>query len=94
MDVVTQLTDRHEQTVSSHWSVGDAPPDYISAMLRAIVGVEISAEHIVGKLKLSQNKSPEAVCSIVRSLRELGDVKMAETAVWMERVRDCKEASR
>ena len=37
----------------------DAPADYLAAMLRGIVGVEITVERLEGKRKLSQNRSDE-----------------------------------
>ena len=41
--LVTRLTDRFEAPRPAPWQVSDAPPDYIDAMLRAIVGIEIEA---------------------------------------------------
>jgi transcriptional regulator len=38
------------------WKMGDAPADFISQMLGAIVGIEIEVTRLVGKWKLSQNK--------------------------------------
>jgi transcriptional regulator len=37
--------------------VNDAPDDYVQQMLRAIVGIEISVTRLVGKWKISQNRS-------------------------------------
>ena len=55
--LVSSLTDHHEQTQPSPWSVDDAPESYIDAMLKAIVGFEIEILDVVGKFKASQNKS-------------------------------------
>ena len=41
------------------WSVADAPPDYIEAQKKAIVGIEIEIAELEGKWKVSQNQ-PEA----------------------------------
>lgn len=41
------------------WSVADAPPDYIEAQKKAIVGLEIEIAELEGKWKVSQNQ-PEA----------------------------------
>jgi len=41
------------------WSVSDAPPDYVEAQKRAIVGIEIEIDAIEGKWKVSQNQ-PES----------------------------------
>jgi transcriptional regulator len=60
--VVTELTDLHERstdrtTTAEPWSVADAPATYIDSMLRGIVGVELRVERVVGKAKLSQNRT-------------------------------------
>jgi transcriptional regulator len=57
--VVTDLTDRHESARSApppRWEVTDAPPDFIDAQLRAIVGVEVEISAVEAKRKLSQNR--------------------------------------
>ncbi len=41
------------------WKVDDAPPEYVVAQMKGIVGVEIAIERIEGKWKVSQNR-PEA----------------------------------
>lgn len=54
--VVSDLTDHFESGFTDPWSVADAPDDYVSAMVRGIVGIELVDLEIVGKLKLSQNR--------------------------------------
>ncbi|OYQ32944.1 hypothetical protein CHU95_18065 [Niveispirillum lacus] len=56
LEIVNRLTNRHEAGREQPWQVGDAPPDYIAAMLRGIVGVVLHVERLEGKAKLSQNK--------------------------------------
>lgn len=55
--LVGRLTDHHEATQARPWSVGDAPEDYVQQMLRAIVGIEIALASLLGKWKVSQNRS-------------------------------------
>lgn len=55
--LVSRLTTRHESGLAKPWQVGDAPADYIEAMLRAIVGIEIELTELTGKWKVSQNRS-------------------------------------
>ena len=57
LDVVTQLSDRHEAGRNEPWQVNDAPRDYIDGMLNAIVGFELPIGRLVGQRKLSQNRS-------------------------------------
>jgi transcriptional regulator len=55
--LVNRLTDHHEATQATPWHVSDAPDDYVQQMLRAIVGIEIALTALVGKWKVSQNRS-------------------------------------
>ena len=55
--LVGRLTDHHEAPRPAPWSVDDAPADYVQQMLRAIVGIRIPIERLVGKWKVSQNRS-------------------------------------
>lgn len=55
--LVSELTARHEAGHTPPWQVADAPADYLQQMLGAIVGIEITIERLVGKWKLSQNRS-------------------------------------
>ena len=74
--VVRRLTEKHEgrtpvgsgpasaesaQPVG--WTVDDAAPGYVEAMLRAIVGLELRITRIVAKAKMSQNKTPASAGS-------------------------------
>ena len=54
-----ELTGQNETAFESPWSVSDAPPDYIGALSKAIIGIEISIDSLQGKWKVSQNR-PEA----------------------------------
>jgi transcriptional regulator len=55
--LVGRLTDHHEATRPTPWAVDDAPSDYVQQMLRAIVGIRIPLKRLVGKWKVSQNRS-------------------------------------
>ncbi len=65
---VTRLTERNEGGRTAPWHVTDAPPDYIDAMLKAIVGIEIEVARVEGKFKLSQNRSAEDRTGVVLGL--------------------------
>jgi transcriptional regulator len=55
--LVGGLTDHHESRRAVPWSVDDAPDDYVQQMLRAIVGIQIPVQRLVGKWKISQNRN-------------------------------------
>ena len=67
-DHVTSLVAEHESTRDRPWSVSDAPADYIEAMLGAIIGIEMPIAELVGKWKLSQNRSDRDREGVLRGL--------------------------
>ena len=58
-DVVTRLTNLHEQPRAEPWAVTDAPAQFIRSQLKEIVGLRLPIARIEGKRKMSQNR-PEA----------------------------------
>ena len=65
---VAQMTDIHEPTYQSNWRLDDAPEEYVQTMLKAIVGIEIDIQNLIGKFKLSQNRPPEDYAAVVDEL--------------------------
>lgn len=59
LDHVTRLTSINEKKVNSSWTVSDAPQDYISKLVMAVVGFEITLTALQGKWKLGQNRSSD-----------------------------------
>lgn len=57
LNLLGELTDRHEQPRPQPWTIDDAPRDYLDGMLRAIVGFALPIERLEGKWKLGQNRS-------------------------------------
>jgi transcriptional regulator len=70
--LVADLTNRHEQGRADPWQVSDAPADYVEKLLGAIVGVEIPVSRLIGKWKLSQNRSAADRQGVIAGLREQG----------------------
>ena len=66
--IVERLTDRHEAGRPDPWRVADAPPDYIELMLGNIVGIEMPIANIVGKWKVSQNRSADDRAGVIHGL--------------------------
>lgn len=67
-DLVTRLTDLHEQGRDDPWAVTDAPPKYVDGQLRAIVGIELQVERVEAKAKLSQNRDAEDRAGVLAQL--------------------------
>jgi transcriptional regulator len=77
--IVARLTREHETPAQElpPWRMTDSSPDYIARMLAAIVGIEIEIERLVGKFKLSQNKTPQDVAGAVDALAHSGHAELA-----------------
>jgi transcriptional regulator len=72
LNLVTRLTNRHEQHRAEPWQVTDAPESYTRAQLRAIVGVELVISKVEGKSKMSQNQPERNREGVVAGLRRSG----------------------
>jgi transcriptional regulator len=83
-DVVAQLTRIHEARVGENWSIDDAPPEYIEAQLRAIVGVELEVTGLEGAFKLNQNHPDENLASVIAALRRLDTPDAEAIAALMD----------
>jgi transcriptional regulator len=57
LQVVSRLTDLHEGERPLPWAVSDAPPDFVRAQLRGIVGLRMPITRLEGKRKMSQNRN-------------------------------------
>ncbi|WP_234480271.1 FMN-binding negative transcriptional regulator [Erwinia sp. S38] len=83
--LVARLTRIHEAFQADPWKMTDGPRDYINAMLKAIVGIEIEITRLTGKSKLSQNKENRDVEGAGNGLKErgahlIGDAMLAVVA--------------
>jgi transcriptional regulator len=78
------LTDRFESARAQPWAVTDAPEDFITMQLRAIVGIEIQLTRLVGKWKTSQNRPPVDQAGVVAGLRESDDAVAHAMAAAVE----------
>lgn len=76
--LVARLTRRHEASQDRPWTMGDAPGDYIAAMLKAIVGIEIELTRLVGKFKLSQNRELRDRLGAAEALKRQGDTALGQ----------------
>ena len=75
LGVVGALTERHETGRAQPWKVSDAPADYIDGMLKAIVGFALPIERLIGKRKLSQNRSAADIAGVRDGLAASADVR-------------------
>lgn len=76
--LVARLTRRHEAAEPRPWKMSDSAPDYIDAMLRNIVGIEVTLTSLVGKSKLSQNKDARDRHAAADTLAARGHAELAQ----------------
>lgn len=85
---VERLTGRFESGRAEPWQVADAPESYIDAQLRAIVGIEIPITRLLGKWKVSQNRSALDRAGVVDGLKGNANPDAAEIARLVEQARE------
>ncbi|MFT3791369.1 MAG: FMN-binding negative transcriptional regulator [Rudaea sp.] len=76
-----QIVAENESREVLPWKISDAPPDYIEAMLRGIVGFEFEITRLEGKWKASQNHpaaNREGVIDGLRRRATPGAMEMAD----------------
>jgi transcriptional regulator len=76
--VVARLTRVHEAAEPRPWKMGDAAPEYIDDMLKAIVGIEVAITRIEAKAKLSQNREAGDRKAAAETLRARGHSGIAD----------------
>jgi len=80
---VSRLTDHHERDFAEPWAVMDAPPAFLAAQLKGIVGISLTITGIEGKSKLSQNRPEADQAGVVAGLAEEADPGSAAVLALM-----------
>jgi transcriptional regulator len=80
-----RLTARHEGMRTQPWSIDDAPADFTTQLLKAIVGIEIPLHRLEGKWKVSQNRSAADRAGVAEGLA--GEAQDASTSAMAALVR-------
>jgi len=84
------LTAGRESRRAAPWKVDDAPADFVSMQMGAIVGVEIPIRRIEGKWKMSQNRPQADREGVITGFREAGEAGEVIAALVEERGKDLK----
>jgi transcriptional regulator len=73
LNMLERLTQAQESARSNPWQVSDAPAHYIEKMLRAIVGIALTIDHLEGRNKVSQDEDREDRLGTVEGLMQTFD---------------------
>jgi transcriptional regulator len=68
LEVVTRLTNLHEDRRPQPWQVTDAPAEFVQSQLRGIVGIRMPITRLAGKRKMSQNRNEADRIGVVNGL--------------------------
>jgi transcriptional regulator len=85
MTHLASLTNIHEADSPVPWKIGDAPGDYIAALTKGIVGLEMTIERLEGKWKISQNRSEQDRDGVANGLGELDTTESLAMKALVER---------
>jgi transcriptional regulator len=80
-----KLTNTHEAGFSIPWKIGDAPADYIAALAKGIVGLEMDIQRIEGKWKVSQNRSERDRIGVAEGLADLNTAESMAMKALVEK---------
>lgn len=67
--LLDDLTAMREARLPQPWKLADAPPAFVESMMQAIIGIELPIASIVGKWKVSQNRSEADREGVLAGLR-------------------------
>ncbi|MCW7541724.1 FMN-binding negative transcriptional regulator [Aquabacterium sp. A7-Y] len=82
---LARLTDEHEAGRELPWTLADAPADFTERLLAAIVGIEIPITRMMGKWKVSQNRTEADKRGVVAGLAAQGDSVSLDMAALVGR---------
>lgn len=68
------LTDAQESRQALPWKVSDAPAEYTERMIGHLVGIDMPIALLVGKWKVSQNRSEADRLGVAAGLKSRGDL--------------------
>lgn len=82
------LTRDHERRMNgaAAWRMADAPPDYMTTMLGAIVAFRITVRRVLAKSKLSQNRDARDLRGAIKGVRASGNPALADRMAAREKV--------
>ena len=83
LQIVSRLSDQHENGRERPWAVSDTPREYLDSMLRAIVGFALPIRRLEGQWKLSQNRQDADRAGVREGLAVSANLRDRELAARM-----------
>ena len=86
-ELLVDLSALHEEKLHTKtpWTLDKIPQARVAALVGAIRGFAVSLETLTGKFKLSQDKTPENIASVIAALELSGDAASLAVAGAMRR---------
>jgi transcriptional regulator len=83
LDHVSELSRQQEAPYAEPWSTSDAPENFITMLMRGIVGLRLTISRLEGKEKMSQNREARDRAGVMEGLaqRAQGHDAVAATLV-------------
>jgi transcriptional regulator len=72
------LVEKHESRFAEQWRLESLPADYVTKMMKGVVGFEIEITRLTGKFKMSQNRSEGERERIAAELKACHDDMLQE----------------
>ena len=74
LDLLQRLVEKHEGTAEGAWYISELRSEFLKHMTNQIVVFSMAIDRIVGKFKLSQNRSVPDRRAAIEALRARGDL--------------------
>jgi len=91
-EFVARLSIAEENKVGANWRIEDAPEDYMESQLKAIVGVQMRVDALIGLFKVNRHHPAENVAGVIAGLEQLGSADAMAIAAMMRSDLDARES--
>jgi transcriptional regulator len=87
-EIVSELTDFHEQGRKKPWSASESDPDYMNVQLQGIVAITMKVTKVETAFKMSQNRSDIDQTQIAKDLQSSEKLEERVIASEMKRIQN------
>jgi transcriptional regulator len=85
---VAELSAQQESPYEMPWKTSDAPPNFIAALTRGIVGIRLTVSRVEGKAKMGQNRAARDALGAAAGLEARGQGSDRAVAAMMRAARN------